>query len=356
MTAKTSLLSVLLIIGINCIFMTNAFSFTQEAQLNKQLPSEISDFWQTGVFSSFQGFDNRRINYAAFIASQPENCLVISPGRSESYLKYKELAFDLASLNISIFIIDHRGQGLSERLLDNPHKGYVEQFDDYTDDLNTFISTIVNPNCATGDKPILLAHSMGGAIATRLAQKYPDSVKAILLTSPMIAINKGGLPEWLAKTLIYSGTFLNKLFTDQGWYFIGQSNYQAKSFENNSLMHSKIRYQTFIDLYQEYPQLQLGGVTFNWLKQAVNAHQTIFSELDKITSPITIIQAGDDTIVDNQAQNDFCHKLHQLKPLLCPQLKPLVIEGARHEILFEGDKYRNQALTFIIEWIKKTSN
>jgi lysophospholipase len=356
MTVRTWLLSVFLMIGINCIFMTSAFSFTQEAQLNKQLSSEIADFWQTGEFSSFQGVENKRINYAAFISSQPESCLVISPGRSESYLKYKELAFDLSALNISIFIIDHRGQGLSERLLENPYKGYVDQFDDYTDDLNTFITTVVKPNCAIADKPILLGHSMGGAIATRLIQKYPNSVKATLLSSPMIAINKGGLPEWLAKTLIYSGTFFNQLLTDQAWYFIGQSDYQLKDFDGNHLMHSKIRYQTFIDLYQEYPQLQLGGVTFNWLKQAIIINQAIFSDLDKIATPISIMQAGEDTIVDNQVQNDFCQQLNQLKPLLCPLSQPLIIEGARHELLFEKDEYRNQALIFISDWIKKTSH
>lgn len=356
MTVKTWLLSVFLMIGINSIFMTSAFSFTQEEQLNEQLSSDIADFWQTGEFSSFQGIDNKRINYAAFIASQPKNCLVISPGRSEGYLKYKELAFDLSSLNISLFIIDHRGQGLSERLLDNPHKGYVGKFDDYTDDLHTFITTIVSPSCPTGEKPLVLAHSMGGAIVTRLIQKYPDSVKATLLSSPMIAINKGGLPEWLAKTLINSGTFFNQLFTDQAWYFIGQSDYQAKHFDENSLMHSKIRYQTFIDLYREYPQLQLGGVTFNWLKQAIIVNQTIFSELNKITTPIAIMQAGEDTIVDNLVQNDFCQQLNRLKPKLCLQSQPLVIEGARHELLFESDQYRNQALSFIRDWINKTHN
>lgn len=355
MTFKTWLLTAFLMIGINSVFMTSAFSFTQENQLNKLLSSEIADFWRTGEFSSFQGVENKRINYAAFTSEQPQNCLVISPGRSESYLKYKELAFDLSSLNINIFIIDHRGQGLSERLLDNPHKGYVEQFDDYTEDLHTFIQTVVKPNCLSQEKPLVLAHSMGGAIATRLVQKYPNLVKTALLASPMIAINKGGLPEWLAKSLISSGSFFNNVFDEQAWYFIGQSDYQVKSFDDNRLMHSKVRYQTFINLYQEYPELQLGGVTFNWLKEAVLTQQKIFAELNKITTPISIMQAGNDTIVDNKAQFDFCQQLNQLKPELCVQSKPLVIQGARHELLFESDLYRDQALSFIFDWIKEYS-
>ncbi|MDT0603778.1 alpha/beta fold hydrolase [Thalassotalea castellviae] len=331
--------------------MTNAFAFTQEDKLSKLLTTDIADFWRTGHFSSFQGIDNKRINYASFIADQPINCLIISPGRSESYLKYQELVFDLARLNMSIFVIDHRGQGLSERLLHNPHKGYVNKFDDYTDDLHTFIETVVNPHCATNKPPLLLAHSMGGAIATRLIQKYAQSVKAVLLSSPMIAINKGGLPEWVAKSLITTGNILNTLISDQAWYFLGQGDYQAKDFASNHLMHSQIRYQTFIDLYQAQPELQLGGVTFNWLKQAVLVQQKIFADLDKISTPITIMQAGNDTIVDNSAQNKFCQQLNQYTPSLCQQSQPYVIEGAKHELLFESDKYRNQALAFIENWL-----
>lgn len=353
MTLRTWLLYAYLIISTGISFMTNATHFTQESQLKTLLTSEISEFWQKGKFASFQGINNKRVNYAAFITDIKASNLVISPGRSESYLKYKELAFDLSQLNINIFIIDHRGQGLSERLLENPHKGYVNQFDDYADDLQTFIKTIVTPLNLSGQKPLLVAHSMGGAIATRLLQKYPDSIKAALFSSPMMGINRGGLPEWLAKTLITSGEFFNKLFSDQAWYFISQDDYQAKTFENNSLMHSDIRYQTFIDLYQKTPILQLGGVTVHWLQQALLNQKTIFSELHKITTPIMIMQAGDDTIVDNQVQNEFCSQLHKISPLLCSQGKPFIIEGAYHELFFESDKYRNQALDFTLKWINE---
>ncbi|MEW6990650.1 alpha/beta fold hydrolase [Colwelliaceae bacterium 6441] len=332
--------------------MTNAATFTQENQLEERLTTHIATFWQTGNFASFQGIKNRRINYASFIKSHATQCLVISPGRSEGYLKYKELAFDLSQLNISIFIIDHRGQGLSERLLTNSHKGYVENFDDYADDLHTFINTIISPNCLPEKKPLLLAHSMGGAIATRLMQKYPNDLAAALISSPMIGIDTGGLPDWLAKTIINSGQFLNQLFANQAWYFIGQNDYQANEFENNALMQSQVRYQTFLDLYQEYPQLQLGGVTINWLKEALSAQNNIFAELAKISTPITIMQAGDDNVVDNQAQNDFCQQLHQLNASLCQQKRPYIIKGAKHELFFESDKYRNQALTYTFDWIK----
>jgi lysophospholipase len=255
-------------------------------------------------------------------------------------------------LGINIFIIDHRGQGLSQRLVNDPHKGFVNNFDDYTDDLYTFISSIVPKHCNSEEKPLLLSHSMGGAIAIRLLQRHPDTVKAALLSSPMISINKGSLPHWFARTVINSGDSINQLFNEQPWYFLGQGQYKSRPFENNDLMQSSIRYELFNELYQQNESLQLGGVTFHWLQQAIMARQVIFEQLNKIKTPVTIMQAGEDSVVENQVQNDFCQQLHLLDEELCAQKTPYIIKGAKHELFFEQDKYRNQALEYIVNWLK----
>ena len=41
--------------------------------------------------------------------------LVISPGQGEPALKYAELVYDLKDTGYDIFVIDHRGQGASDR-------------------------------------------------------------------------------------------------------------------------------------------------------------------------------------------------------------------------------------------------
>lgn len=326
-------------------------NFTQESQLTNRLKSEISTYWQTGYFSSFTGVDGKRIEYAAFIQDKTALCLVISPGRSESYLKYQELVFDLAQFGINIFVIDHRGQGLSERLMANPEKGYVTRFDDYAEDLYTFTTKVLLTLCKTKTKPLVLAHSMGAAIAIRMMQLYPKSVQSAVLSSPMVAINTGSIPIWLAKTLVHWGGIINNLVSNQAWYFFGQGDSKNKKFEDNELMHSTLRYQVFATLYQERPELKLGGATFNWLKQAIEATNNIFSDIEKIVAPLTVLQAGEDTIVDNREQNKFCRALAKVSTSQSKSDTPTLIEGAYHELLFESDQYRNQALGFIAQWI-----
>jgi len=345
-------------------FMTKANNtrFTTETQLASRYTGEIADFWQQGEFAHFSGVKESRINYAAFIHKAPNDglsqskCLVISSGRSEGYLKYKELSFDLFNLGFNVFLLDHRGQGISERTLENPHKGYVENFQYYVDDLATFIKSIVNPYCSineTTHKPYLLAHSMGGAIAARYLQDHPDSIQAAVLSSPMLGFNGGGIPDFIAESLIKTSAKLNQWFDDTPWYFLGHTDYTQTKFEDNVLMHSELRYQQFSQLYKENQTIQLGGVTIKWLTESITALETIFANITKITTPTLVIQSGAEKVVSNQAQDDFCQQLHRVQPQSCPSGKPLVVEGAYHELFFESDIYRQQALTAVVEWFEQ---
>lgn len=326
--------------------------FTTEEDLQNGLPEAIETFWQTGTFDSFQGVNDIKIEYAHFNSQTHDKCLVIVPGRSEGYLKYQELSFDLFNQGFDLYIIDHRGQGISERMLSDQYKGYVESFDFYSDDLNTFINQTVNTQCA---KPTyILAHSMGGAITSRYLQRYPNNIKAAVLSSPMIGINGGGIPSWLGKTLINGGNLLSEWFANESWYFLGQNDgYKATNFEDNVLMQSENRYKIFIDAYNKNPNLQLGGVTFKWLAEAVQVNIDIFTDISTLKTPVLVMQSGADTVVDNEAQNDFCRELHQEQPQSCPNGKPVVIDKALHELFFEKDIYRQQALTTMLAWFEQ---
>ncbi|MEW6993524.1 alpha/beta fold hydrolase [Colwelliaceae bacterium MEBiC 14330] len=326
--------------------------FTQEADLKGKLPKQVSQLWQRGVFSSFSGISGAKIHYAAILQdNSAAPCLVIVPGRSESYLKYQELSFDLYSQGYHIFIIDHRGQGLSERLLNNGHKGYVASFQDYVDDLAQFIENIVQPHCTA--KPYILAHSMGGAIATRYLQQHSTTIKAAVISSPMLGFNAGIIPHFFVKGLIDGQIKLNRLFNQEPWYFLGQSNYSAIDFSRNKLSHSKNRYQIFSELYQKNQTIQLGGVTGHWLAESLLAQQKIFQNLAKLETPILLLQAGSDSIVCQQAQDDFCQQLHNLKPMSCPNGQPFTISNAYHELFFEIDAYRTPALEQTLAWFHR---
>lgn len=346
--------------GVNAMNLDQSqrVAFINEQQLSTLYPIEIKQFWEQGRFGHFNGVDNIRVNYAEFISStkSERQCIIIVPGRSEGYLKYKELAYELDRQGYNSFIIDHRGQGLSQRLLPNKFKGYVASFDDYVTDLQQFVDTVVLPKCE--QKPYILAHSMGGLIAAHYMQKVPTAIQAAVLSSPMISINSGGTPKWLVKFLIFIFEFFNQIISNEPWYFIGQGDvtadsYSTENFTSTKLMQSPLRYEQFISLYRSTPALQLGGATLHWLTESLTGETKAFEQIPALSTPTIILQAGADTVVDNDAQNDFCLALNKAHPQSCPQGKPFVINDAKHELLFESDRYRDQALTKTLQWFKQ---
>jgi len=335
----------LTLFSAGALAVTNTYQLTSEADVPSLYQQTLPDFWrQHAVEGEFKGKDGVTIRYAALRQAKVDRAILIVNGRVESYLKYQELAWDLWRQGYSLYLIDHRGQGMSDRMLDDPQKGYVDQFDDYVVDLKQFHDQII-----MADQPaklFLLAHSMGGAISARYLERWPDDIKAAVLSSPMLGINLGGLPKWLAKGLA------STIGTVGGWlgeppYGPGQGAYQDHSFADNELTHSQSRYQAFRQIYEQHPQIKLGGATAHWIYQGITGADAAIADAGAIKTPLLVLQAGNDSVVDNAAQDRFCTIAR------CEGGKPLCIEGAWHELFIESDDKRQPALTAMVDFFAR---
>ncbi|MCE9686253.1 alpha/beta fold hydrolase [Shewanella sp. AS16] len=318
------------------VTQSHTASFGSEQTLGSP---ELAAFWQ-GIDSDFLKLDDKlHLAYMSISHPQSKGTLVISNGRVESYVKYQELIFDCYRQGYSIYALDHRGQGLSSRLTSNPHKGHVEHFDDYVNDLALFIDLVVLPAQTPGTALFLIGHSMGSAIATLYLERHPGVFKAAVLCAPMYGIQLPmgkGFIRWLANKL--DGVRQN----GEPSYVPRGKDYVAVPFAENELTHSEIRYQAYRRLYQTQPELQLGAPTNHWLVQAIDAGDRCIRAARQSKTPILILQASEDTVVDNAAQN----------LAIGPNCRLLTIEGARHEIFIESDKIRDLALEALFDFLK----
>ncbi|MCH1929815.1 alpha/beta fold hydrolase [Shewanella sp. A25] len=310
-------------------------TFSSEHQLNT---AEQQAFWQTVVQDTLTTPDGVSLAFMFVTHPNPQASIIISSGRVESYIKYQELIFDLYQQGFSVFAIDHRGQGLSSRLTQNPHQGHVRRFNDYVDDFALFIRTIVLKQAT--EPLLLLGHSMGGAIGTLYLKEYPDTFTAAAFSAPMYGIKlpmPKGFVRWLASKLDSS------LNGGEPNYVLNGHNYQPGPFKGNDLTHSQPRYQHYREQYELQPELQLGSPTNRWLTESLDAADACVLATAHIRTPILILQAGDDRVVDNAAQNLAVSTHCKLK----------VIEGAAHEIFMEKDSYRNQALKEVLSFFTR---
>ncbi len=236
-----------------------------EADYANQYAARVRPFYEGGTFGEFAGTDGLLIKYAAFEQDNETGALIILHGKSESYIKYAEIVYDLQDTGLSCYLMDFRGFGFSERLLDDdPQKVYVDTFDDYVEDLKTFIDTVVmaKPHA----KLFILAHSMGGCIAARYLEKNPGSVDAAILNSPMLQINTGSYPPSVAYAIASLATTLGM----GAQYALGQGPRDDPYFFDATTTHSYARWSTWEeDLIPNNPVIRSGGATYSWVKRSM---------------------------------------------------------------------------------------
>lgn len=320
--------------------MSSKYLINSENILKENYSKVIQPFWQQHMQSGeFSGVDGVMIRYAYAVHPRAIGSVAVSSGRIETLIKYKEVVFDLYNNGYSVFIHDHRGQGLSGRMTVNPQQGYVDDFSDFVADFKDFYEQIIAPN--SQHTPLMLCHSMGGTIGTLYALKYPNDFAKIALSAPMFGV-RPALPDWLGKFLISSNLLVSRCLGSQPRYFMGQGDYQAESFANNILTHSESRYQIFIDEYEVHPEVKLGGITPQWLRAAVSAMDSVKQQAGQFAIPMLLMQAGADKIVDNDSQDRVAE--------LVPDCQKLVFAGASHELLMEVDKYRRHCFAAVLEF------
>jgi lysophospholipase len=308
----------------------------------------IDPFWKEKNHPiSFQSTDGLKIRGMEFLQPSPETAIVISSGRTESFLKYKELVHDFYLKGYSVFIPDHRGQGLSDRVLADETKrqmGHVRDFQDYVSDLRQYYADFVRPTAHK--KHVLLGHSMGGCIASLYLETHNQDFDAAVLSSPMLEPTLGFLPTGVAVAMLDWKAWIDR----QEEYPPGVHGYdEGETFSNKSLTHSEVRWNLMRREYRLNPAAKLGGPSVLWVRLAREAGRTARENAADVKVPVLLLQAGDDTMVKAAGQIEFRDRLNQTHPGFC-RFKP--IEGAFHEIFMESDLYRQPAFDLALDFIK----
>lgn len=306
----------------------------------------LLDFWHQREEQEFTGVEDVTIRYVRFTAPQHNKVILLVPGRIETYVKYPEVAYDLYHCGYDVIVVDHRGQGRSDRLLDDAHRGHVVQFEHYVTDLERLCE--LELSASRYQHRYALAHSMGAAILTLLLARRADLFAAVVLSSPMFGICLP-MPAWMAHRIL---NWAEKRPTLRDGYAPGTGRWRAYPFGLNQLTHSYARYKRNLRFYADEPALRVGGPTYHWVREGLLAGQSILSVAASIVTPLLLLQAGKDRIVDNRAQDLFCRTMAAAgQP--CAGGKPHLIAGARHEILFEKDAMRAEALYAIVNFFAR---
>lgn len=284
---------------------------------------------------TFAAHDGKRLRYALFRAkSQPfKGTVVLLPGRNECIEKYFETVSDLGARGYAVATFDWRGQGASQRLLRDGHRGYVKSFDHYVRDLEMFFEHIVLPDCR--GPFFVLAHSNGALIALLSAPAMVNRIERMVLVAPFLSVAGAPLSmKWIKRI----GTALCWMGLGRFYAAWGPRPREGTSFALNKLTSDERRHRRNTLLYQTYPELSVGGPTVAWLRAAAKASETVRDPafIASLKVPMLIVTAGADEVVSTRDIEDFAARVRAASLL--------TIDGARHELLQEADIYREQVL------------
>ncbi len=270
--------------------------------------------------SHFKTRDDLELFYRFWLREKTDPVFLIIHGFGEHSLRYLPMADELAGLPVSIAIFDLRGHGKSDG-----ERVYVERFEDYLRDMESFLLHLNGKYDVSTSKIILFGHSMGGEIAAYYAITKPKEVELLILSSPCIAIH-----FWIpfAENLIASlSSFLPHLmiYNPVLPMFLTHDRQEAHQYRVDPLIQRRI--------------------TLGLVKEMARVGRLILEKAPAILVPLYVLAAGRDRIVKKQVARNFFDRVAS------SEKKWIEFEGFYHEIFKEVE--RQKVYDVLIDILKK---
>ncbi len=277
--------------------------------------------------------DRRRIRYAvAKVRGASRGTVILLQGRNEAIEKYFETIGDLNDRGFSVVTFDWRGQGGSERQLRRSTLGHVKHIGHYLIDFECVLQDVVLPDCR--GPYTVLAHSMGGLIALHASSRHANTIDRLVLFAPLIGF---------ASSLPSLGT-LSRIATAARW--LGLSTRPVRRAipgrlpnpADNPLTSDRRRFDRNRLIAERAPELFVGSPTVAWLAAMTRAMRRLddSAEIAALSVPTLIVTAGADQVVSSRAAERLAYRMRCGSALTIPL--------ARHELMQEADRFREQAL------------
>ncbi|WP_087025412.1 alpha/beta fold hydrolase [Thaumasiovibrio subtropicus] len=248
-------------------------------------------------------------------------------GFTEFIEKYTETLNDLLERGWEVVTFDWRGQGLSTRFHDDPHRGFGITFAAQLADLAHIYAAYF---ADYSGKKCLIAHSMGGHMALRYLSRYSGHFDIAYCLAPMVALP---LPNWLI-SVVAQGYIGRGKGDGYAWGEGPMDDRDGQQVDRlyNKLCHDRARFSAWFTLATKIPAFRMFGPSWQWLQEATASMDLLWEEIAYIDTPVVLFTAGEDKIVNPNRYRQFAEKSAQVRLVELP--------NSGHEILFETDDIR----------------
>jgi alpha-beta hydrolase superfamily lysophospholipase len=209
-------------------------------------------------------------------ANSPNGGVILMHGLGEHSGRYQHVAQFFNAMGMSVRAYDHRGHGRS-----GGPRGDVPDSNVLLDDAQLVVDDFARQFSIA---PILFGHSMGGLIAARYAVERRSPLRALILSSPALAIALSGGQKLLLKVL---GAIAPGLTLPNG-------------LEQRYLSHDA----NVVELYGKDPLVH-GKISARLLNCMLASMAIAQAQAASLAVPTLLLYAGDDRIVDASGSEMF---------------------------------------------------
>ncbi|AOZ04531.1 alpha/beta hydrolase [Cupriavidus malaysiensis] len=239
-------------------------------------------------------------------------------GLAEHSGRYQHVAQVLCGLGLRVRAYDQRGHGASggaRMVADRP--------DVFVDDLAEIYDAAT---AQWHELPFLFGHSMGGLVAARFATQRVRPLRALVLSSPALALRLGGAALTLQRVLL---TLAPRLRI-------------PNPIDARTLSHDA----AVVAAYRADPLVQT-TITAGMLEVFLRGMPRAQAEAPRLEAPMLMLVGGDDRVVDAEGSRRFFDHAP-------PELRRMAwFDHGFHEVLNEAEPLRGEVMAALTGWLRE---
>ncbi|GJG96274.1 alpha/beta hydrolase [Cupriavidus pauculus] len=248
----------------------------------------------------------------------PLGTVLLVHGLAEHSGRYPHVAAVLCALGLRVRAYDHRGHGASggpRMVVPNP--------DSYLDDLAEIYDAAVRQ---WNELPIVLGHSMGGLVAARFATARVRPIRALILSSPALALKLSNSMLTLHRVLL---ALVPRMRV-------------PNPIDARLLSHDP----EVARAYRTDPLVQ-GTISASVLESFIRGMARAQADAARLEAPMLMLVGGADRIVDPQGSRTFFDGAPE-------DLREMVwFDNGYHEIFNEAEPLRGEVLAALADWLRR---
>ena len=249
-----------------------------------------------------------------------DRTVVLVHGASEHSGRHRHVAEQLCGNGWRVVAPDLRGHGRS-----GGRPMHIARFIDYVDDIARVYDRFALDWQATSQ----WGSSMGGLVTVRMAQRHPGRFAAFALASPLLGLAVRIPPLLRASGRVLSVTYPWKRFRTVVDPRDVTRNAESLARRKTDALHHK-------------------SVTAGWFFAVQAAIEDAWRLAATIETPVLVVQAGDDRVVDSAASRAWIDEVRSTTARYCE------LPGQFHELHFEDDWPRT--VEFVNTWLAAQLN